>query len=149
MSINWSLKAFSALTVDELYAIIQLRNEVFVIDQQCIFQEADGKDPHAWHLMGFNENNQLAAYTRLLPAGASFAEASIGRVVTAGFARNSGIGKKLMSESINSLYKLFGKQTIRIGAQLYLKRFYESFGFQQSSEVYLEDGIEHIEMILT
>jgi ElaA protein len=149
MSINWSLKEFSALTVDELYAIIQLRNEVFVIEQHCIFQDADGKDPHAWHLMGFNENNKLAAYTRLLPAGASFAEASIGRVVSAGFARNSGIGKKLMTESINCLYNLFGKQPIKIGAQLYLKRFYESFGFQQSSEVYLEDGIEHIEMILS
>jgi ElaA protein len=149
MSINWSLKEFSALTVHELYAIIQLRNEVFVIEQHCVFQDADGKDPHAWHLMGFNENNQLAAYTRLLPAGASFAEASIGRVVSAGFARNSGIGKKLMNESIDRLYNLFGKQPIKIGAQLYLKRFYESFGFQQSSDVYLEDGIEHVEMLLS
>ncbi|HTE24368.1 GNAT family N-acetyltransferase [Flavitalea sp.] len=148
MSVNWSLKEFSALSVDELYAIIQLRNEVFVIEQNCVFQDADGKDPYAWHLMGFNENNQLAAYTRLLPAGAAFDEPSIGRVVTASFARNSGIGKKLMTESINTVYSLFGKQPIKIGAQLYLKRFYESFGFQQSSEVYLEDGIEHIEMLL-
>jgi ElaA protein len=149
MSISWSLKEFARLTVDELYAIIQLRNEVFVIEQNCVFQDADGKDPYAWHLMGFNENNKLAAYTRLIPAGASFQEASIGRVVSAGFARNSGIGKKLMTESINSLYTLFGKQPIRIGAQLYLKRFYESFGFQQTSEVYLEDDIEHIEMLLS
>ena len=149
MSVTWSLKEFSALTVDELYAILKLRNEVFVVDQNCVFQDADGKDPHAWHLMGYDENNQLAAYTRLLPAGASFDEASIGRVVSADFARNSGIGKKLMTESINKLYSLFGKQPIKIGAQLYLKRFYESFGFQQSSDVYLEDGIEHIEMLLS
>jgi ElaA protein len=149
MFINWSLKEFAKLTVDELYAIIQLRNEVFVVEQNCVFQDADGKDPYAWHLMGFSESNQLAAYTRLLPAGASFSEASIGRVVSAGFARNSGIGKKLMIQSINSLYALFGKQPIKIGAQLYLKRFYESFGFQQTSEVYLEDGIEHIEMLLS
>jgi ElaA protein len=149
MSITWSLKEFSALSVDELYAIIKLRNEVFVVEQNCVFQDADGKDLYAWHLMGFNENNQLAAYTRLLPAGASFAEASIGTVVSAGFARNSGIGKELMTESIKTVYKLFGKQPIKIGAQLYLKKFYESFGFQQSSEVYLEDGIEHIEMLLS
>lgn len=149
MSINWSLKEFAVLSVHELYAIIQLRNEVFIIEQNCVFQDADGKDPYAWHLMGFNEQNQLAAYTRLLPAGASFAEASIGRVVSAGFARNSGIGKELMTKSINTIYELFGKQPIKIGAQLYLKKFYESFGFQQSSDVYLEDGIEHMEMLLS
>ncbi|MHA4845562.1 GNAT family N-acetyltransferase [Flavitalea antarctica] len=149
MSINWSLKDFTRLTVNELYAILRLRSEVFVVEQNCVFQDPDGKDQYAWHLMGFSDDNQLAAYTRLLPAGASYNEASIGRVVTAGFARNSGIGKKLMIESINTIYKLFGKQPIKIGAQLYLKRFYESFGFQQTSEVYLEDGIEHIEMLLS
>lgn len=149
MSINWSLKEFARLTVNELYAILQLRSEVFVVEQNCVFQDADGKDQSAWHLMGFSDDNQLAAYTRLLPAGAAYDEASIGRVVTAAFARNSGIGKKLMIESINTIYNLFGKQPIKIGAQLYLKRFYESFGFQQTSEVYLEDGIEHIEMLLS
>lgn len=149
MSINWSLKTFAELNADELYSILRLRNEVFVVEQNCVFQDADNKDQYAYHFMGYDDNNKLAAYTRLLPAGASFAEASIGRVVTAPFARNSGIGKSLMVESIATIYKLYGKQPLRIGAQLYLKKFYESFGFQQSSEVYLEDGIEHIEMLLT
>ena len=147
MKLNWILKDFSELTTAELYDILQLRIEVFIVEQNCVFQDADYKDQSASHLMGYADN-KLAAYTRLLPAGKSFSEASIGRVVTAGFARNSGIGKKLMTESINRLYQLFGKQPIRIGAQLYLKKFYESFGFQQSSAVYLEDGIEHIEMLL-
>jgi ElaA protein len=149
MIITWSLKKFAELQVTELYEILRLRNEVFVVEQNCAFQDADNKDQDAFHLMGHNEDQQLAAYTRLLPAGISFSEASIGRVVTAAFARNSGIGKKLMSESIATIYKLYGKQPLRIGAQLYLKKFYESFGFQQSSEVYLEDGIEHIEMLLS
>jgi ElaA protein len=149
MPVNWVLKKFTDLSVDELYLVIQLRNDVFVVEQNCVFQDADGKDPYAWHLMGFDEENRLSAYTRLLPAGASFNEASIGRVITARFARNSGIGKNLMTESIISLYMLFGKQPIKIGAQLYLKKFYESFGFQQTSDVYLEDDIEHIEMLLS
>jgi ElaA protein len=147
MEITWTLKAFSSLTIDELYAILHLRNNVFVVEQNCVFLDADYKDQKGWHLMGYADDT-LAAYTRLFPAGVSFAEASIGRVVTARHARDSGFGKKLMIESINSLYKLFDRQPIRIGAQLYLKKFYESFGFQQSSDVYLEDGIEHIEMLL-
>lgn len=144
---NWILKEFNELTVQELYAILQLRIEVFVVEQNCVFQDLDYKDQKAYHLLGYTDN-KLAAYTRLLPAGFPYTEASIGRVVTAPFARNSGIGKKLMSESIDTLFRLYGRQAIRIGAQLYLKKFYESFGFQQTSEVYLEDGIEHIEMLL-
>lgn len=144
---NWILKEFNALTVHELYAILQLRSEVFVVEQNCVFQDIDFKDQRAYHLMGYIDN-QLLAYTRLLPAGFPYVEASIGRVVTAKAARNSGIGKKLMTESIDTLYRLYGRQTIKIGAQYYLKKFYESFGFQQSGEIYLEDGIEHIEMLL-
>ncbi len=148
MEVTWILKPFDQLTVSELYAVLHLRSEVFVVEQQCVFPDMDFKDQKAHHLMGFQEN-KLAAYTRLFNAGESYREASIGRVVTAPFARNSGIGKNLMLESIQQLYTLFGKQPIRIGAQLYLKRFYESFGFQQDSEMYLEDGIEHIEMLLS
>lgn len=150
MSITWSLKKFEDLTVHELYAILQLRIEVFVVEQNCVFQDADGKDQLAYHFMGIDDvSKKICAYTRLLPAGASFKEASIGRVLTAGYTRNSGIGKNLMTGSINQVYTLFGRQPIRIGAQLYLKRFYESFGFQQSGEPYIEDGIEHIEMLLS
>jgi len=147
MSIIWTCKPFQDLTPFELYAIIQLRNEVFVVEQNCVFQDADGKDPDASHFMGW-QNNKLVAYTRLIPAGVCYSNSSIGRVVTSHIARGSGIGKELMKKSIDCLYKLWGRQAIQIGAQLYLKKFYESFGFQQSSAVYLEDGIEHIEMIL-
>ena len=148
MKVTWTIKPFDELTVSELYAVLHLRSEVFVVEQQCVFLDMDFKDQTAHHLMGY-QDNKLAAYTRLFDKGKSYREASIGRVVTAPFARNSGIGKKLMSESIQQLYTLYGKQPIRIGAQLYLKKFYESFGFQQDSEMYLEDGIEHIEMLLS
>ncbi len=147
MTIHWTYKKFADLRPDELYAIMRLRIEVFIIEQNCIFQDADNKDQKAVHFMGWH-NEQLVAYTRLFDAGACYEEASIGRVVTSHIARGSGIGKELMKESISLLYTLFGKQPIRIGAQLYLKRFYESLGFQQTSDVYLEDDIEHIEMLL-
>jgi ElaA protein len=148
MQLNWTLKKFDNLTPHELYSIMQLRNEVFVLEQNCIYQDADGKDLHAWHCMGWNEYGQLMAYTRLLPAGVAYNIPSIGRVITHADVRRLGAGKELMNQSINKCYDLFGKQSIKIGAQLYLKKFYESFGFTQTSEVYLEDGIEHIEMIL-
>jgi ElaA protein len=108
--------------------------------------DLDNKDKESYHLMGW-DNNLLAAYTRILPAGISFNEASIGRVVTSPKARGKGAGRELMEESIENLYKLFGKVNIRIGAQLYLKKFYESLGFKPESDIYLEDGIEHIEMV--
>jgi ElaA protein len=147
MDITWILKSFNDLTPHELYAILQLRIEVFMIEQKCLFQDADDKDQACYHLMGW-ENNVLAAYTRLVPADASFKEISIGRVVTSSQFRNAGLGKDLMQQSIDSIWKLWGKQPIRIGAQLYLKSFYESLGFKQVSDIYLEDDIEHIEMLL-
>jgi ElaA protein len=147
MEIQWLLKKFEALTPYQLYAILQLRNEVFVVEQNCVFQDADDKDQNAHHLMGFVDN-KLVAYTRLVPQGEAYDEASIGRVVTAPSLRRTGAGRELMVKSIDTLYNVFGKQPIKIGAQLYLKKFYESFGFHQISEVYLEDGIEHIHMLL-
>ena len=143
---NWILKKFEDLTPHELYAIIQLRNEVFVVEQNCAYQDADNKDQESWHLMGW-QGDLLAAYTRILPPGIVYNQPSIGRVVTAPAVRKTGIGKELMKKSIESVEKLFGKTSIQIGAQFYLKDFYESLGFRQSSEMYLEDGIEHIEMI--
>jgi len=144
---NWICKSFQTLKPEELYAILQLRNEVFVVEQNCVFQDADGKDEYAWHMMCWNDD-RLIAYTRLLPKGISYTNASIGRVVTSHNARRSGIGKELMYRSIAFIYDTWGKQAIQIGAQLYLKKFYEHFGFQQTSEIYLEDGIDHIEMIV-
>ncbi len=145
--IEWKCKSFEELTPKELYAILQLRNEVFVVEQNCVFQDADDKDQASWHMMAWSDDN-LAGYTRLVPAGVSYAEASIGRVATFPKLRKAGIGKKIMKKSIDMIYSLWNKQPIRIGAQLYLKKFYESFGFQQCSEIYFEDNIEHIQMIL-
>lgn len=143
---NWVLKTFEALTVDELYAILQLRTRVFIIEQQCFYEDADNKDQKSYHLMGW-QGDLLAAYTRIIPAGISFELPSIGRVVTDPAARGKGSGRLLMQQSIQSLYHLFGRVSIQIGAQLYLQKFYESLGFNRVSEIYLEDGIEHVEMI--
>jgi ElaA protein len=143
---HWYEKKFESLIPTELYAILQLRNEIFVVEQQCVFQDADNKDAYCHHLMCWKEN-KLAAYTRLVPAGISYEESSIGRVVVLQAERKNGLGKILMQKSIETIHRLYGKIPIKIGAQLYLKKFYESFGFQQTSPIYLEDGIEHIEML--
>ena len=148
MNITWHCKHFEALNTTELYQILQLRNEVFIVEQNCPFQDLDDKDFKCYHLIGFDTDSQkVLAYTRLVPAGVSYEEASIGRVVTSPLARKEGIGKDLMQKSIDLLKELYDGDSIKIGAQLYLKKFYESFGFQQVEEVYLEDGIEHILMI--
>lgn len=146
MHIDWVLKKFDELTPYQLYKVMQLRNAVFVVEQACVFQDADNKDQESYHLMGFSDDS-LIAYTRLLPPGHDYEQASIGRVVTALSVRRYGVGKTLMQQSIDAVYKLFGTGPIKIGAQLYLKRFYESFGFIQISEMYLEDDIEHIYML--
>ncbi|MEO7313453.1 MAG: GNAT family N-acetyltransferase [Chitinophagaceae bacterium] len=144
---NWKLKAFNELTPYELYAILRLRGEVFIVEQNCPYLDEDDKDQKGFHLMGW-QDDLLAAYTRLLPTGVSYPDMpSIGRVVTSPKARGKGIGRELMLVSIDKLYDLFGKKPIKIGAQLYLKKFYESLGFVQSDEGYLDDGIPHIHMI--
>ena len=147
MNITWYHKHFKDLTTKELYQILQLRNEVFIVEQNCPFQDLDDKDFKCFHLIGFDTDSQkVMAYTRIVPAGVSYTEASIGRVVTSSRARGEGIGKVLMEKSIQLLEELYGGVSIRIGAQYYLKKFYESFGFQAFGEIYLEDGIEHILM---
>ena len=142
----WKLKSFDELTTVELYYILRLRNEVFIVEQNCPYQDLDNKDLKAWHLMGMKEN-RLLAYSRLLAPGISYSESSIGRVVSSPMERKTGIGKKLMEESIQQIGNLFQTDIIRIGAQLYLKKFYESFGFIQDGETYLEDNIPHIIML--
>jgi ElaA protein len=143
---HWILKPFIELTPEELYSILQLRNEVFVVEQNCPYQDCDNKDLYAWHLMG-KEEDKLLAYARLLAPGISYSESSIGRVVSSPATRKTGMGKKLMHESIQQIRNLFQTDTIRIGAQLYLKAFYESFGFVQDGDIYLEDNIPHILML--
>jgi ElaA protein len=144
---NWTCKKFTGLTTEELYMILRLRCEVFVVEQNCVFLDMDNKDQYCDHLMGWRDN-VLVGYSRIVPAGVSYAETSIGRIVSSPAARGEGIGRELLKESIDTLYMLHGNRAIRIGAQYYLKKFYESFGFVQKGEIYLEDGIEHIEMLL-
>lgn len=147
MLLHWTCKPFAELTVDELYRIVQLRNAVFVVEQNCPYQDADDKDQHCLHVCGWH-NGILVGYARLVPKGISYeAYISIGRVVTATVVRGSGAGKALLQKAIEDCYAAYEQQPIKISAQLYLKRFYESFGFEQVSEVYLEDNIEHIAMI--
>lgn len=148
MPLTWVFKKFQELSPAELYAIMQLRNEVFVVEQNCVYQDADGKDPGCWHLAGWDGVN-LVAYTRIIPPGIAFKEASIGRVVTSPRYRRTGAGRELMKESIGRTFSQFNCNEIKIGAQLYLTRFYQSLGFRQTSPQYLEDGIPHIEMILS
>ncbi len=148
MEIIWVLKKFEELTPAELYTIMQLRNEVFVVEQNCVYQDADSKDAGCYHFMGWH-GAALAAYTRIIPKGICYNDAaSIGRVVTAPKYRAVGAGRQLMQLSIQHTFMLFNCNTITIGAQLYLQKFYESLGFVQSSTTYLEDNIPHIEMQL-
>jgi ElaA protein len=143
---TWQCKTFSELTNEELYKILQLRNEVFVVEQNCPYQDCDGKDLKAHHFSAWDDD-VLVAYTRLLPKGVSYdAGASIGRVLTSRKVRGQKLGKELMQKSIDKIYELYGQMPIIIGAQLYLKRFYESFAFVQQGEGYLEDNIPHIVM---
>jgi ElaA protein len=144
--ITWRFLPFSALGTLELYALLQLRSEVFVLEQACAFQDLDGADTEAMHLLG-ERDGRLAAYARCFAAGVKFSEASIGRVVTHASARGGGIGHVLMREAIERLQAHWGPQAIRIGAQARLEKFYRQHGFVQYGEPYIEDGIPHIEML--
>jgi ElaA protein len=117
-----------------------------VVEQNCVFQDADNKDQRCFHLMGYIDS-ELAAYARLVPPGVSYEQASIGRIITSPLFRNTGIGKALMKQAIDQCHSLFNKQPLKIGAQFRLKNFYESFGFRQTGEVYDEDGIDHVHMV--
>lgn len=141
---------FEQLSVFQLYQFMALRQEVFAVEQNCVYQDCDGKDLKSWHLMGYDESGQLIAYARLLPQGVSYPDyPSIGRIVSAPGARGTGAGRLLVQQAIEQMWALYGNHPIKIGAQLYLLKFYQSFGFQEVGEVYLEDGIPHIEMILS
>jgi ElaA protein len=146
MTIDWQLKSFADLSTKELYALLRLRSEVFVVEQNCVFLDMDNKDQYSMHLLGW-QNNNLAACARIVPAGVSYAEASVGRVVTAAFARGIGLGKELMQVAVDELYKLYGQVPVRIGAQQHLQKFYASLGFEVAGMPYDEDGIMHIEML--
>jgi ElaA protein len=146
-NLRWVTKTFTELTVDELYAILRLRSEVFVLEQHCIFLDMDNNDQKAYHTIGFIAE-EVVATTRLFDKNIMYdGYQSIGRVVGSPRHRGLGIGKALMQYSIQECERLFGKGPIKIGAQLYLKKFYNEQGFEQSGDVYLEDEIDHIPMI--
>lgn len=145
MEIQWKIKPFESLSVNELYAILKLRSEIFVVEQNCVYLDLDGKDKLALHLFG-EFQGKIVAYSRLFKPGISFDNASIGRVVVDANYRYRKWGHNLMREAIAGIQLHFGESKITIGAQLYLKKFYESHGFVQTSEMYLEDDIPHIEM---
>ena len=144
--IHIEVKSFSDLTTDELYNILQLRSEIFVVEQDCVYQDMDFKDQKAFHLMGL-KNNQLVAYTRIFKPGDYFDEASIGRVVVAKNERQFKHGYDIMNASIAYIANEFNISKIKISAQEYLKAFYSNLGFIQVGEPYLEDGIPHIAMV--
>lgn len=148
MRIKYFIKAFTELNTTELYQILKLRSEVFVVEQQCAYQDMDDKDIGSYHFMCFVDDH-LAGYTRLIPSGISYDEISIGRVVIRSDFRGLKLGQQLMKKSIASCKELFGNSPIRIGAQTYLIKFYNTLGFIETGEPYIEDGIPHIQMMRT
>jgi ElaA protein len=148
--IVWQWSRFAELAPHALYAALRARSEVFVVEQHCAFLDLDDEDQHAWHLIGWADrrgSDVLAAYLRLLPPGRKFLEPSIGRVLSTAEFRRTGAGRALMREGVRKSDELYPHQDIRIGAQRYLHGFYGAFGFRPASEPYLEDGIEHIQML--
>lgn len=151
MNIKWQIKKFNELTITELYQILQARVEVFVLEQNCAYQDIDGKDENSFHLFGIDteikNGNPIVAYLRILPPGISYKEPSLGRVITVKSVRKQGLGIELMKRAIEFTENKYQGQGIRISGQLYLEKFYNNLGFETVSDVYLEDDIEHVEML--
>lgn len=153
--IGWRLARFEELSPREIHDLYRLRAAVFVVEQECAFQDLDGADPECWHLLGYASSlraghaaqGELLAYCRLAPPGVKYAEPSIGRVVTLRSARRTGRGRELMGEALASVERLWPGRAVRIGAQQRLERFYQEFGFATASAPYDEDGIAHVEMV--
>jgi ElaA protein len=150
VTLSWQCAAFSDLSVTQLYAILRARSDVFVVEQNCLFQDMDGADEACRHLTAWipgAAGPEVAAYLRIVPPELKFAEASLGRVMTSSQARGSGIGKQLMTRGIEELQRTYPGAAVRIGAQHYLEKFYQSFGFVTDSQLYLEDDIPHVDML--
>ncbi len=144
---HWFFKKFNELTLDEFHSILKLRIDIFVVEQNCPYPELDNKDQIAYHLFCI-EKNEVIAYTRIFKPGDYYQHAAFGRVVVHQNFRKQELGKQLINKTLEEIQRLFGKTIIKIGGQVYLKKFYEYFGFNQVGEAYLEDGIPHIYMIL-
>ncbi len=139
------VKRFKELTLEELYEILRLRSEVFVVEQECIYNDIDGKDIDSLHVM-IKDNGRIEAYLRVIKPGISYDESSLGRVLVAKDARGKGLARRIVREGIDCITKGWNERKITIGAQEYLKEFYGSFGFKAVSDVYMEDGIPHLDM---
>lgn len=148
-TLTWCSAEWPELTRDVWYAIAALRLDVFVVEQDCPYQDFDGKDQLSRHVWAVDESQQVLAYARIVAPGVSYAEPSIGRVVTALAARRSGLGKELMNYALGEVARCYGKSPVRISAQSYLIKFYTEFGFRSVGVEYLEDGIPHTEMLYT
>jgi ElaA protein len=149
-AVEWQWSAFDELDTHALYAILAQRQDVFVLEQQCLFQDLDGIDQLSHHLLAWQMRDGrrvLSAYLRSVPPGINFAEASLGRVLCARAARGTGLGKRLFAEGVRRIVAQYPGQPVRIGAQQYLEQFYAGFGFQTCSQPYLEDAIWHVEMV--
>lgn len=144
----WHIKEFKDISVDDLYKIVQLREQVFVVEQECVFLDADGLDLQAVHIFTKNDNGHISAYLRVLPPGIPYNEPSIGRVVVAKESRGKYLGKELMLQGIEYIKKQYPGLNIRIAAQLYLDSFYTSLGFKAEEAPFLLDGINHQYMLL-
>lgn len=144
---TWLLRTFNELSNDELYNILKLRNAIFIVDQQCIFPDIDGRDLNNCYHLFCTLNGQIIAYARIFGPGQIYQEPCLSRVCTSLDQRGKGMGKELLKRALDETSPLFPGQSVRIGAQLYLKTFYESFGFKLDGDLYIEDGIEHIQMI--
>jgi ElaA protein len=159
--IDWRFARFDELSPREVHDVYRLRVAVFIVEQNCVFQDVDGVDPDCWHLLGYEASgpglrrgdeapdDRLVAYCRFVPPGVKFPEPSIGRVITAPSVRGTGLGRVLMREAMRRAEGLWPAKRLRIGAQAHLERFYNEFGFTKSSDPYDEDGILHIEMEMT
>lgn len=146
-AIEWTCLPYKALSLDQLYALLRLRAEVFVMEQECPYQDLDGNDSAAFHLLGCL-GDELVSYARLLPPGSKYPGASIGRVITSQKVRGGGVGKILMQHAIENCRRHYPATEISISAQQHLEKFYQGLGFNTVSEAYMEDGIPHIEMLL-
>jgi ElaA protein len=142
------LRAWNELSREELYQLLQFRQEVFIVEQDCPYLDADGRDADAYHLWLVDERGLMAAYCRLLPPDIAYpGEASIGRVISRQAFRGQGLGRHIMEEAMDQAAKMWPEATIHISAQCYLERFYGSLGFRGVGDTYLEDGIPHRGMI--
>ena len=143
---QWKIKTFNELTTAELYEILHIRAEIFVVEQSCVYQDLDLKDKKAYHLF-LEDNDEVVAYLRILEKDVSYPEISIGRVLVKDEYRGRGLARELMQKAVSFIEEVLRENEIRISAQKYLLKFYKSLGFTVVSEVYLEDGIEHVEML--